>query len=107
MAGWLRPPSAKISTASALSSAALSSTRAPSTIFDGQPPSYTWTVMPGTDASAFCSSRHPARNSCMPGGWLGLPAMRTIRLSAPRTGMDETIDHRAKEGDPDDATQKT
>ena len=90
MAGLPRPPSAKIRTASALSSAALSSTRAPSTIFEGQPPSYTCTVMPGTDARAFWSSRHPARNSCMPGGWLGLPAMRTIRLSAPRTGKVET-----------------
>ena len=27
----------------------------------------------------------------MPGGWLGRPAMSTIRLSAPRTGSVESI----------------
>ena len=42
----------------------------------------------------------------MPGGWLGLPAIRTIRLSAPRTGKDETSDHRAKDGEPDEAAEQ-
>src|SRR6185436_16169694 len=70
-------------TASALSSAALSSTVWPSTVLVGQPIVMTSTVTPLTPESAFCSSIDPARNSCSPGAWLGLPAMRTMRLLAP------------------------
>src|SRR5436190_5804316 len=69
-----------MNTASAPSSAALSSTSFPSTVFFGHPIGMTSTVIPLTPDSAFCSSSEPARNSCMPAGWLGRPAMITMRL---------------------------
>src|SRR5580765_817258 len=60
----------------------------------------TSTVTPLTPLSAFWSSIDPARNSCSPGAWLGLPAMRTMRLSAPRTGI-ETATTAASATNPD------
>src|SRR2546423_1707559 len=47
----------------------------------GQSFECTTVEIPGMVLRHFCSSRQPARYSCSPAPWLGLPAMNTIFLS--------------------------
>src|SRR5439155_5860518 len=73
IAGCPPPPLEKMMMASAPSNASLDL---------GQSFECTTVVNPGTVLRHFCSSRQPARYSCSPAPWLGLPAMNTIFLSA-------------------------
>src|SRR5947208_3557490 len=47
-------------------------------------------LTPGTLSRQLLSNRQPARCSCSPGPWLGLPATKTIFLSAASTA-DVTV----------------